>query len=854
MNLNTLGERIKEIGIVEEMSESYLDYSMSVIVSRALPDVRDGLKPVHRRILFGMRELGVTAGKPYKKSARIVGDVMGKYHPHGDSAIYDTVVRMAQDFSLRYPLVDGQGNFGSIDGDGAAAMRYTEARLTKIAEELLEDIDKETVDFTENYDDTLKEPTVLPAKLPNLLVNGVGGIAVGMATNIPPHNLAEVVEAAIHLIDSPDCEVEDLMRYLQAPDFPTGGVIYGIHGIREAYRTGRGRAVIRAKVHEEKNKTGRSSLVVTEIPYQINKSILIAKIASLVNEKKIEGIHDIRDESDRDGMRLIIELKKDAQSDIVLNQLFKHTQLQTTFGINMIALDHGVPKIMGLKTMLQKFLDHRFDVLYRRTQFELRRAKERAHILEGLQIAVDNIDRVIQIIKSSSGVETAKSALMEEFSLSDLQAKAILDMRLSRLTGLERQKLVDELKALRELIVELEHILVDPEAQKEIIKRELLELKETYGDTRRTEIVKHFEEFTIEDMIAEEDMVVTISHSGYIKRQPVSSYRRQGRGGRGKTGATIKDEDFIEHIFIASTHDYVLFFTDRGQLHWLKVYDIPQLGRMSKGKALVNLLELNGQNVKAWVNIKNFDPDQYVMLCTRNGTVKKTSLSAYSNPRRGGINAINVQEDDELLAAEVTDGKCEVILGTSGGKAVRFNETDVRPMGRTATGVRGVNLPKGQHVVGMVVVKRSGTLLVVTDKGYGKRSEIGDYRLTKRGAGGVITIRTSPKVGNMIAILEVVDEDDLMIITQQGMMIRLALKQVRVIGRATSGVRLIRLDEGDRISSIARIVTNGSEEEPTRNGSLEDEDEELFNNAIEPEDTNHAGGEVNDSDEAGRDD
>ncbi len=838
MNLNSQGERIKEVPLEEEMKHSYLDYSMSVIVSRALPDVRDGLKPVHRRILYGMRELGVTYNRGHKKSARIVGDVMGKYHPHGDSAIYDAVVRMAQDFSLRYPLVDGQGNFGSIDGDGAAAMRYTEARLARIAEEALEDIEKETVDFVNNYDDTMTEPTVLPAKLPNLLINGVGGIAVGMATNIPPHNLSEVIEATCHLIQNPDCEIDDLMRYIHAPDFPTGGIIYGINGVREGYRTGRGRVIIRAKAHIEEDKRGKEKIVVTEIPYQVNKAVLAEKIAGLVNDKKIEGISDIRDESDRDGIRLVIELKKDAYGSVILNQLYKMTQLQTTFGINMIALDRGIPKLMNLKTVLQKFVEHRHEVVLRRTNFDLRKAKEREHILEGLKIAVDNIDRVIQIIRKSSGPETAKIALMSEFELTDIQAKAILDMRLSKLTGLEIQKLEDELKAIRELIAELQRILDSRDLRMEIIQDELKELDERYGDERRTEVVKQYEEFTVEDMIAEEDMVVTISHAGYIKRQPVSSYRKQGRGGRGKTGATTKDEDFIEHLLVASTHEYLLFFTEGGQVHWLKVYDIPQLGRLSKGKALVNLLELApNDKLATFVSVKDFVEDQYILLCTEKGIVKKTDLTAYSNPRRGGIIAINIKDGDKLLNASITDGDCEVILGTSGGKAVRFRETDVRPTGRTTAGVIGVNLPKNQIVVGMVVVRRAGTLLVVTDQGYGKRSEIADYRLTKRGAGGVLTLRTSPKVGHMMAIMEVVNDDDLMIITQKGVMIRLAVKDVRVIGRATQGVRLIRLDDTDHISSIARVLKQDDAEKKL----AEKEGDEILDSIEEPLDEEEDG-------------
>ncbi len=851
MDLTVPGERIREIALVDEMRHSYLDYSMSVIVSRALPDVRDGLKPVHRRVLYGMQELGVGAGRAYKKSARIVGDVMGKYHPHGDSSIYDTLVRMAQDFSLRYPLVDGQGNFGSVDGDSAAAMRYTEARLERIAEEMLADFDKETVDFVPNYDDTLSEPAVLPAKLPNLIVNGVGGIAVGMATNIPPHNLTEVVNAITFLIDNPDGGVDDLMRFITAPDFPSGGIIYGIDGVREGYRTGRGRMVIRARAHVEEGRGDQQSIIVTELPYQVNKSTLIEKIAQLVNIKKIEGIRDLRDESDRDGTRMVIELKRDAIADIVLNQLYKHTQLQTTFGINMIALDKGVPKLMNLRDILVKYLAHRHDVVLRRTRFELRKAQEREHILEGLKIAVDNIDKIIEIIRSSAGVEQAKERLMFEFTpeqianlpiyeedlenaqaegrikprtgyLSERQAQAILDMRLARLTGLERQKLVDELTEIRAKIAELEHLLEHKSARDDLIKSELQELVDKFGDERRTEIVRNYEEFSIEDMIAEEDMVVTISFGGYIKRMPVSTYRRQNRGGRGRTGAKPKEEDFIEHLFVASTHEYLLIFTEQGHMHWLKVYDIPQLGPASRGKALINILELGGQKIRAVVNVKEFAEDKFLIIATQNGLVKKTSLDAYQHVRRGGINAINIKDGDELIAADITDGECEVILGTSGGKAVRFRETDVRAMGRAAAGVRGVNLPGGQFTVGMVVVRRAGNLLVATKKGYGKRSEIADYRLTKRGAGGVITLKTSPKIGEMIAIMEVLDDDDLMIMTHKGVLIRMNVSDVRVIGRATQGVRLLRLDDGDEIASIARVVKDDADPEDVAGADPDD--------------------------------
>jgi len=812
---NTIqGERITPINIEEEMKDSYLNYSMSVIVARALPDVRDGLKPVHRRILYGMQELGLGPTRAHKKSARLVGDVMGKYHPHGDLAIYDTVVRMAQDFSLRYPLVDGHGNFGSIDGDGAAAMRYTEVRLTRVAEEMLADIDKETVDFVPNYDETLKVPSVLPAKLPNLLVNGSSGIAVGMATNIPPQNLREIVTACCQVIDNPAITVDELMQVVLAPDFPTGGMIYGMNGVRDAYRTGRGRIVIRAKVNTETVKAGRDRLVVTEIPFQVNKSRLIEKIAELVNDKLIEGIADIRDESDRDGMRLVIELKRDAPADVVLNQLFKHTPLQSTFGVIMLALVDGVPKVLTLKEMLEHFVHHRHEVVVRRTQFELKEAKAREHILEGLQIAIDNIDEVIEIIRAAQSPEVARLELMSAFGLSEKQAQAILDMRLQRLTGLERQKLADELRALKELIVELSHLLEDRQARMNLIKEELIELAEKYGDNRRTEVVEDGEELSLEDMIAEEDMVITISHAGYIKRFPVSGFRRQLRGGRGSTGAATKEEDAVQHLFIASTHNYLLFFSDKGRCYWLKVFKAPQMGRAAKGKAIINLIDIEpGEMIRAIVNVSEFRDDQYIIMATRNGTVKKTSLSAYSNPRRMGIIAINILEGDELIGAAVTDGTNDVVLGTSGGKAVRFHESDVRAMGRGTTGVRGVRVRDGAYVVGMVVVKRGGTLLVATEKGYGKRSNIEDYRVTKRGAQGVLTVRTNDKTGRMIAIMEVVDQDDLMIITANGVVIRQGVELIRTIGRATQGVRLIRLDEGDSIADITKVVREEKETE-----------------------------------------
>jgi DNA gyrase subunit A len=806
------GERITPLNIEEEMKDSYLDYSMSVIVSRALPDVRDGLKPVHRRILYGMQELGLGPTRAHKKSARIVGDVMGKYHPHGDAAIYDTLVRMAQGFNLRYVLVDGHGNFGSIDGDGAAAMRYTEARLTRAAEEMLADIEKETVDFVPNYDETLKVPSVLPSKLPNLLVNGSSGIAVGMATNIPPHNLKEIVNASCKLIDKPGMIVDEVMKEILAPDFPTGGIIYGMSGVRDAYRMGRGRVVIRARVSTETVKSGRDRLVVTEIPYQVNKSRLIEKIADLVNDRKLEGIADIRDESDRDGMRLVIELKRDASPDVVLNQLFKHTPLQATFGVIMLALVDGIPKVLNLKEMLEHFIQHRHEVVVRRTQFDLRQAEEKAHILEGLQIALDNIDEVIDIIRGARSPEVARLELMSAFDLSEKQAQAILDMRLQRLTGLERQKLADELRGLKELIVELKHLLEDRDSRMSLIKEELQEIAEKYGDVRRTEVVEDGEELSIEDMIAEEDMVITISKAGYIKRFPVSGFKRQLRGGRGSTGATTREEDAVQHLFVASTHHYLLFFTDRGRCYWLKVYEAPQMGRASKGKAIINLIDIeHGEKIRAIVNVPEFREDQYILMSTRNGLVKKTALSAYSNPRRSGIIAINILEGDELIDAQITDGTNDVVLGTSGGKAVRFHESDVRPMGRGTSGVRGVKLPQSAHVVGMVVVRRGGTLLVVTAKGYGKRSDIDDYRVTKRGAMGVITVRTTEKTGEMIAIMEVVDQDDLMIITSKGVVMRQGVERIRTIGRLTQGVRLIRLDEGDSIADITKVVREEKE-------------------------------------------
>lgn len=806
--MTTIFEKIVPITLEEEMKSSYIDYAMSVIVARALPDVRDGLKPVHRRVLFGMHELGLAYNRPYKKSARIVGEVLGKYHPHGDTAVYDTMVRMVQDFSLRYPLVDGQGNFGSVDGDSPAAMRYTEARLARISEEMLRDLDKNTVDFGPNFDDSLQEPIVLPSYLPNLLVNGSSGIAVGMATNIPPHNLNEVIDGLVALIENPKLTSADLMKYVKAPDFPTGGIIYGYEGVKDAYTTGRGRIILRAKANVETLKNDRENIVITEIPYQVNKSNLIEKIAELVREGKVNDISNIRDESDRDGMRIVIELKRDAQPTVVLNQLYKHTQMQVTFGVIMLALVHGVPKVLTLQEMMQHFLDHRMDVLIRRTKFELDAAEKRAHILEGYIIALDNIDEVIETIKKSRDVETAKNNLMRRFKLSEIQAKAILDMRLQRLTGLERKKIEDEYKETIKLIEKLRGILESEKKRKQIIKEELLALKERYGDERRTEIIKDYKEFSLEDIIAEEDVVVTISHNGFIKRFPVSGYRKQARGGKGVTGVGTKEDDFIEHMFVASTHQYILFFTDKGRCYWLKVHEIPEGGRTARGRSIVNLLEKDKEeSITAFVAVKEFRDDQYLIMVTENGTVKKTVLSAYGNVRKGGINAINLVPDDKLIEVKMTDGNNDIVIGTRNGFAIRFHEKDVRDMGRTATGVRGIKLTKGDKVVGLLVIKHPQTsVLVVTEKGYGKRSDINDYRITKRGGKGVITVKTTDKVGKMIAMMEVVDKDELVIISTQGMVIRQSVKDIRVMGRNTQGVRVIKLNEGDTIADIARVI------------------------------------------------
>ena len=808
-------ERILSRLIVDEMKESFIDYSMSVIVSRALPDVRDGLKPVHRRILYAMNEAGMGPNRPYKKSATVVGDVLGKYHPHGDSAVYDSMVRMVQDFSLRYPLVDGQGNFGSVDGDSAAAYRYTEARLTRLAVEMLQDIDKQTVDYVPNFDDRLEEPTVLPSKVPNLLINGSSGIAVGMATNVPPHNLNEVVDAIEYLVSEPDCEISELRKRVKGPDFPTGAIIYGQAGIKDCYETGRGRIVIRGRAQiEEMESSGKAQIVITEIPFQVNKSKLIESIAALVHAKKITDINEIRDESDRDGMRIVIGLKRDANPDVLLNQLYKMTQLQTTFGAIMLALVKGVPKVMNLKEILQHFVDHRHEVITRRTQFDLDAAEAREHILEGLKIAVDNIDEVIKIIRGSKDSSEAGEALRSRFDLSEKQTDAILNMRLAKLTSLEIDSLETELEEVRALIRDFKDILGSLERRMKILVDELKELVGSYGDARRTEIVADTGDFSIEDLIAEEDMVITISRSGYIKRIPVTTYRRQRRGGRGIAGMGTKEDDWVEHLFVASTHDYVLFFTDKGQVYWLKVYDIPQGGRAARGRPVVNLISVKPEErVAAFVAVREFTDNDYLMFATRNGTVKKTELSAYGNPRSNGINAINIGDDDELIDVQITDGSNDVVLATSAGMSIRFHETDVRSMGRASAGVRGVQLGKGQAVIGMVVIRRDASLLVVSERGLGKRSHISDYRVQKRGGKGIITLKQTEKTGSIVALKEVLDDDELMIITRKGVIIRMPTSGIRVIGRNTQGVRLMNLDSGDEVVDVARVVKEDEDEE-----------------------------------------
>jgi DNA gyrase subunit A len=794
--------------IEDEMRDSFIDYSMSVIVQRALPDVRDGLKPVHRRILYSMHETGLSPNRAFRKSATVVGDVLGKYHPHGDSSVYDAMVRMVQDFSLRYPLVAGQGNFGSVDGDFAAAYRYTEARLAPIAGEMLADIDKDTVDYAPNFDDRLQEPVVLPAKLPNLLVNGSSGIAVGMATNIPPHNLREVVDACVHLIDNPEASIEDLSEFVRGPDFPTGGYIYGKDGIRDAYATGRGRVVMRARAEIEERDDGRERIIVSEIPFMVNKSRLIEHIAELVRDKKIEGISDLRDESDRDGMRIVIELKRDAIPYIVLNLLYKHTQMQSTFGVIMLALVNGQPQVLTLKEMLRHFVDHRHQVIVRRTQFELNKAQEREHILEGLKIAVDNIDEVIKIIRGSETTDEAGERLRDRFSLSERQTDAILNMRLAKLTGLEIEQLEAELAEIRIQIADLKDILANETRRFQIIKDELIEVADKYGDDRRTEIMGDVDgNFSIEDLIADEEMVITVSHHGYIKRMPVDTYRKQARGGRGINGMETKEEDWVEHLFVASTHDYVMFFSRQGQCYWLKVHQIPQASRQSRGKPIVNLINIRPDDrLAALVPVRQFADDRYLIFATRMGVVKKTVLSAYGNPRVTGINAININEGDELIDVQLTDGKSNVVLATRDGMAIRFQETDVREMGRATAGVRGITLTEGDVVIGMVILMSGTTLLVVTERGMGKRTEIDAYRLQRRGGKGVINVKTTPKTGRVVAIKPVVPEDELMVITKHGVVNRQSVEGIRVIGRNTQGVRLVNLGSNDVVMDVARVV------------------------------------------------
>src|SRR3989449_1497202 len=817
-------ERILPRLIEDELKESFLDYSMSVIVQRALPDVRDGLKPVHRRILYAMHELGLVPGRPYKKSATVVGDVLGKYHPHGDVALYDSLVRMVQEFSLRYPLVDGQGNFGSVDGDSAAAYRYTEARLTRIAMAMLEDIDKNTVAFVPNFDDRLQEPTVLPAKLPNLIVNGSAGIAVGMATNIPPHNLSEVVQAIHHLVDHPDAQVKDLRKFIRGPDFPTGGIIYGKQGIKECYEKGRGRIVVRARAQiEEKESTGRHQIVVTEFPYQVSPERVREEIASLALAKKLEGISDLRNESDREGIRLVIELKRDAVPAVVLNQLYKHTQMQTTFGAIMLALVDGQPKELTLKELLQHFIDHRHEVITRRTEVEVRRAGDREHILEGLKIAVDHIDEAIRIIKRSKDTPTADAALRKRFKLSEKQSAEILNMRLARLTALEITKLEEELKDVRKFIKECKEILASKPRRMKILKEELTELGHGFGDERRTEIVADQGEFSIEDLIAEEDMVITVSHASYIKRLPVSAYRRQRRGGKGVIAAHQKEDDWVEHLFIASTHDYVMFFTEQGQCYWLKVHEIPQAARSARGKPILSCVAMKpDEKVAALVPVREFSEDQFLLFTTKDGLVKKTVLSEFGNPRSVGIRAINIEKGDELIDVQVTDGKNDIVLATGHGMSIRFHEKDVRDMGRTATGVKGIELDKKDHVIDMVVVRRKSTLLTVTEKGMGKRSELDEYRVQHRGGRGIITLKRSDKTGDIVALKEVLPDDELMMITKKGIMIRVPVEGIRISGRNTQGVKIMNLTPGDLVVDVARVVKEDEDEAVDEDG---DDDE-----------------------------
>jgi DNA gyrase subunit A len=815
--------KIIPVNIEDEMKSAYIDYSMSVIVSRALPDVRDGLKPVHRRVLFGMTELGLSYNKSHKKSARIVGEVLGKYHPHGDTSVYDAMVRMAQSWSLRYPLVDGQGNFGSMDGDSPAAMRYTEARLMRISDEILADLNKETVDFQLNFDDTLKEPTVMPTKVPNLLINGASGIAVGMATNMLPHNLTEVVNGVIATLDNPEITIEELMQHITAPDFPTGGMIYGYNGVREAFHTGRGRVLVRGKADIQTNKNGKETIIISEIPYQVNKASLVMKIADLVNDKKVIGISDVRDESDRTGMRIVVEVKRDAMANVILSQLFKYTPLQSSFGVNNIALVKGRPMLLNLKDMLREFIEFRIEVVVRRTQYELRKAQERAHILEGLLIAIDHLDEVIKLIRASKTVEDAKNGLMERFELSEIQAKAILEMRLQKLTGLERDKVRAEYDELIKTITRLREILASVDLQKGIVREELEDIRERYGDERRTEInLQGDGEINIEDLIADEEVIITISHLGYIKRTKSSEYRKQGRGGRGSRGSKTRDEDYIEHMFVATTHNYLLLFTENGRCHWLRVYQIPETTKTSSGRVIQNLLSIPKEDkIRAYIKITDLNDDEfiknnYIVFATRKGIIKKTLVEAFSRPRANGINAITINEGDSLLEARLTNGNSEILMAIRSGRAIRFNETNVRPMGRSAAGVRGIRLAdESDEMVGLICIDledKETTIMVVSEKGNGKRTELEDYRVTNRGGKGVKTIQVTDKTGSLIALKAVKDEDDLIITSKQGIMIRIGVNEIRVMGRATQGVRVIRLDDDDAIADVA-VITESEEVE-----------------------------------------
>jgi DNA gyrase subunit A len=836
------GERIVKVNIENQMKSAYIDYSMSVIVSRALPDVRDGLKPVHRRVLFGMHELGVLSNRPYKKSARIVGEVLGKYHPHGDTSVYDSMVRMAQDWSLRYPLVEGQGNFGSIDGDNPAAMRYTEVRLRKIAEEMLVDIDKDTVDHQLNFDDSLEEPIVLPTQIPNLLINGASGIAVGMATNMAPHNLSQVIDGTIAYIDNSEIEMSELIRLVQAPDFPTGGIIYGYDGVFSAFETGRGRIMLRGEVTVEEKPDGRERIIVTSVPYMVNKAEMIRKTADLVNEKKLDGIADINDESDRTGMRIVYDLKRDAMASIVINKLYQMTALQSSFNVNNVALVKGRPKTLNLRDLIHHFVEHRHEVVVRRTEYDLKEAEKKAHILEGLLIALDNLDEVIALIRASKNPEEARNGLIDRFELTEIQARAILDMRLQKLTGLEREKIKEDYAELMKLIAELKELLGSKELRMDVIKNELLQIKEKYGDERKTQIVYSAEDIRMEDIIPDDPVVVTISHLGYIKRTPLTEYRQQRRGGRGSRGSTTRDKDFLEHLFVVTNHDYMLFFTQQGKVYWLKVWEIPEGTKTSKGRAIQNLISIAPDDkVKAFINTKDLKNEEYInnnfiILCTKKGVIKKTSVEAYSRPRQNGIIAINIREGDELLEARLTDGNNEVVLAKKSGRAIRFNESTVRPMGRNASGVRGVSLEgEDDEVIGMICLEheKEQSIMVVSEKGFGKRSLIDDYRVTNRGGKGVKTINITDKTGNLIAIKNVTDPDQLMIINRSGITIRMGMEDVRIMGRATQGVRLIKLEDDDEIAAVAKIEFTIGEEGDVDLGESPDND--LKNDAELPD-------------------